>query len=51
MKNFTYLVLIHLSQEIKEISQWIMQKSKIFVLTQTQYKITDQIHGNVCPHD
>ena len=42
-------VLIHLNSEIeKEISQQIAQKNKSFVLTQTQYKITDQIHGKVC---
>ena len=27
-----------------------MQKNKSFVLTQTQHKITDQIHGKVCSH-
>ena len=31
-------------------SKFITQKTNIFVLTQTQYKLTDQIHGNVCSH-
>ena len=30
--------------------QWIMQNNKLFALAQTQYKVTDQIHGNVCLH-
>ena len=28
--------------------QWIMQNNKLFALAQTQYKVTDQIHGNTC---
>ena len=34
----------------KEISQRTTQKNKGFLLIQTQYKITDQIHGKVCSH-
>ena len=33
----------------EEISQWIMQKNKIFVFAQIQYKITNQMHGKCCP--
>ena len=31
-----------------EISQQISQEKAIFVLTKPQYKITDQIHDEVC---
>ena len=30
--------------------QWIMHNNNLFALAQTQYKVTDQIHGNVCLH-
>ena len=30
--------------------QWIMQNNKLFALAQAQYKVTDQIHGNVYMH-
>ena len=27
--------------------QWITQNNKVFALAQTQYKVIDQIHGNI----
>ena len=49
--NYFYLskVLICLVLEFKkETLQWITQNNKCFALAQTQYKVTDQFHGNVC---
>ena len=44
-------VLICLAEEFKkEMLRWITQNNNFSALAQTQYKVTDQIHGNVCLH-
>ena len=48
---YIWKVLICLVEEFKtEMLQWIMQNNELFALAQTQYKVNDQIHGNVCLH-